>query len=111
LSTHPVSALWDGQRLRFSTTKARAKYRNLLADDRVTVCIPDPRNPLRYLEIRGRAKIADDADRTFINLIAREFMGIETYPYDPPGTERVTITIEIEKVVPSQVDVSSTRRG
>jgi PPOX class probable F420-dependent enzyme len=110
LSTHPISALWDGGRLRFSTTKARAKYCNLLNDNRVTICIPDPRNQLRYLEIRGRGKIADDADRSFINLIAREFMGVETYPYDPPGTERVTITIEIEKVVPSRVDIASPGR-
>jgi PPOX class probable F420-dependent enzyme len=106
LSTHPISALWDGEKLRFSTTKSRAKYRNLMHDNRVTVCIPDPNNQLRYLEIRGRATLADDPDGSFINQIAKEFMGIDTYPYDPPGTERVTVTIDIEKVVPSRVNVA-----
>jgi PPOX class probable F420-dependent enzyme len=95
--------LWDGDTLRFSTGKSRRKVRNLRLDDRVTVCIPDPKNPVRYLEIRGHAEIADDADRGFINRIAREFMGMETYPYDPPGFERVTVTIRIAQVSASAV--------
>ena len=57
ISNHPVSILWDGEHVRFSTTKARRKYRNLLADDRITLSIPDPTNIWRYLEIRGRAVV------------------------------------------------------
>jgi PPOX class probable F420-dependent enzyme len=106
LSTNPVSTLWDGGRLRFSTAKSRKKYRNLMRDNRVTVCIPDPKNAMRYLELRGRAAMEDDADRSFIDLIAKEFMGLEHYPFDPPGTERVTVTIEIEQVAPSQVNIA-----
>jgi len=106
LSTNPVSTLWDGSRLRFSTAKSRKKYRNLLQDDRVTVCIPDPKNAMRYLEIRGRATMADDTDRGFIDLIAKEFMGMDHYPYDPPGIKRVTVTIAIEQVAPSQVNIA-----
>ena len=103
ISTHPVSLLWDGEDLRFSSGKSRQKVRNLRADDRITVCIPDPGNALRYLEIRGHADIADDPDRRFIDRIAKEFMGVETYPYDPPGFERVTITIRIAQVSGSAV--------
>jgi PPOX class probable F420-dependent enzyme len=103
ISTLPVSLLWDGESLRFSSMKSRQKVRNLRADDRITVCIPDPRNPLRYLEIRGHAEIEDDPDRRFIDRIAKEFMGVDKYPYDPPGAERVTITIRIEQVSGSAV--------
>jgi len=106
ISTNPVSTLWDGSQLRFSTAKSRKKYRNLLRDNRVTVCIPDPKNPMRYLEIRGRATLEDDTDRSFIDLIAKEFMGMERYPYDPPGMKRVTVTIVIEQVAPSQVNIA-----
>jgi PPOX class probable F420-dependent enzyme len=95
--------LWDGEKLRFSSVKSRQKVRNLRADDRITVCIPDPANPLRYLEIRGHAEIEDDPDRQFIDRIAREFMGTDKYPYDPSGTERVTITVRIEQVSGSAV--------
>ena len=103
ISTHPVSLLWDGERLRFSSGKTRQKIRNLRADDRITACIPDPGNPLRYLEIRGRAAIEGDAERTFIDRIAKEFMGVDRYPYDPPSFERVTVTILIEQVSGSAV--------
>jgi PPOX class probable F420-dependent enzyme len=103
ISSHPVSLLWDGERFRFSSGKSRQKVRNLLADDRITACIPDPGNPMRYLEIRGHAEIEDDPDRRFIDRIAEEFMGVDTYPYDPPGFERVTITIRIAQVSGSAV--------
>ncbi len=103
ISTHPVSLLWDGERLRFSSGKSRQKIRNLRADDRITACIPDPANPLRYLEVRGRAAIEDDPERKFIDRIAKEFMGVDTYPYDPPGFARVTVSILIEQVSGSAV--------
>jgi PPOX class probable F420-dependent enzyme len=98
LSVHPISVLWQDGHVRFSTLKSRGKYRNLLRDARVSLCIPDPGNIMRYVEIRGRASLADDRDRAFINAIARHFMNVPEYPYDAPGDERVTVTLEIEQV-------------
>jgi hypothetical protein len=98
ISNHPVSILWDGEHVRFSTTKARRKYRNLLADDRITLSIPDPTNIWRYLEIRGRAVVKDDRDRTDINAVARKYMGQDVYPFDGPEDERVTVTVHVEQV-------------
>jgi len=98
LSVHPVSVIAEPGRLSFSTMKDRGKVRNLRQDDRVSVCIPDPANPLRYIEVRGRARLEDDHDRAFIDRIAREFMGLDRYPYDPPGAERITVVVEIEQV-------------
>lgn len=98
LSVHPVSVIVDGDELRFSTLKGRGKLRNLAQDSRLSVCMPDPANPLRFVELRGHARMEPDPDRTFINRIAREFMGIEHYPYDRPGAERVTIVMKIEQV-------------
>lgn len=98
LSVHPVSTIVEGEELRFSTLKDRGKVRNIRADDRVSVCIPDPANPLRYVELRGHARIEADPERRFIDRIAREFMGVDRYPYDPPGAERVTIVVAIEQV-------------
>jgi len=98
LSVHPVSVIAEAGTLKFSTMKDRGKVRNLLHDNRVSVCIPDSANPLRYIEVRGRARIEADSDRSFIDRIAREFLGVERYPYDPPGAERVTVVVEIEQV-------------
>jgi PPOX class probable F420-dependent enzyme len=98
MSTTPMAVLFDGEHLRLSTTKDRRKHRNLLADDRITVCVPHRNNPNRYVEVRGRAVVDDDVDRAFIDSIAAAYMGVDRYPFDPPEAERVTITVIAEHV-------------
>ncbi|WP_150293197.1 pyridoxamine 5'-phosphate oxidase family protein [Sphingobium estronivorans] len=98
LSVHPVSALLEEGQVRFSTLKTRGKYKNLVKDDRVSLCLIDPQNPMRYLEIRGRAVLADDPDRVFIDSIARHHMGMDQYPYDAPDAQRATVTIDVAEV-------------
>ncbi len=98
LSVTPVALLFDDGVVRFSTTKDRKKYRNLLLDDRITMTVAHRNNPNRYVELRGRAVLDDDADREFIDRIAQHYMGVDTYPFDRPGQERVTVTVVVEHV-------------
>ena len=98
VSVTPMALLFDGDCLLLSTTKDRKKYRNLCADDRVTVCVPHRNNPNRYVEVRGRAVLVDDTDRSFIDSIAKAYMGVDVYPFDRPGQERVTIRVLAEHV-------------
>jgi PPOX class probable F420-dependent enzyme len=98
LSITPVSAIWDGGHIKFSTKTGRGKHRNLLADTRISACIQHATEPFRYLEIKGRARIEDDPDRSFVNAIARRFLGLDEYPADKPGEERATVIIDIEDV-------------
>jgi PPOX class probable F420-dependent enzyme len=98
LSNNPVALIWDGRHVRFSTRKKLVKYRSLREDPRIALSIPDPTNIWRYLEIRGRAELEDDADRAFIDSIARKYMGVDRYPYDLPTDERVTVTVHAEQV-------------
>jgi PPOX class probable F420-dependent enzyme len=98
MSTTPMAVLFDGTHMLLSTTKDRKKYRNLCADDRITVCVAHRNNPNRYVEVRGRAVLTDDADRSFINSIARAYMGVDVYPFDTPTAERVTIRVIAEHV-------------
>ena len=98
LSVNPVAVVFDGDCVRVSTTRDRVKYRNLRADPRCAISIPQRDNPNVYIEIRGRAELEDDADRRFIDRIAQLYMGQEHYDLDPPGAERVTITIHAEQV-------------
>jgi PPOX class probable F420-dependent enzyme len=93
LSNNIVAFNWDGEYVRFSTVKSRQKYKNLAKDPRVALCIMDPDNAWRYLEIRGHVEREDDKDRTFINSIAKKYMDVDVYPYDRPGDERVTFTV------------------
>jgi PPOX class probable F420-dependent enzyme len=98
MSTNPVSMLYDGKRLRVSTVRSRKKVRNLVADERVTLCVVQPGNLNRYVEIRGRGVVEPDVDRAFINEIARVYMGVDEYPFDAPGDERVVVTVIPEQV-------------
>lgn len=98
LANNVVAFVWDGAHVRFSTLKARQKYKNLANDSRVCLCIVDPANPWRYLEIRGNVEISDDTDRSFINSIAKKYMQQDVYPFDKPGDERVTF-----KVIPTRI--------
>lgn len=98
LSTVPVGVVREGDVLKISTLSDRQKVRNLEADTRITVCVPDPEDPRRYVEIRGVADLVDDTDRSYIDSFARQYMGVDRYPYDPPGSSRTTITVRARRV-------------
>jgi PPOX class probable F420-dependent enzyme len=51
-----TSVVWcdfDGEYVRVNTMRGFAKERNMRRDTRVTLLCYDPREPLRYLEVRG----------------------------------------------------------
>lgn len=98
ISANPVSILWESGRIRFTTLKDRMKVRNLLADPRISLCAMHPDNVLHYLEVRGHAELEDDADRAFVDRIAMKYMGRERYPFDPPGAQRVIVTVVPEQI-------------
>ncbi len=65
---------WDGRRVRFSHTSTRQKYRNLLADGRVSFHVQDPENAYRTLEVRGRVESMDpDPDAVFYRSLQRRY--------------------------------------
>lgn len=111
ISANPVSMLWENGQVRFSTVKNRMKYKNLVRDARLTLCISSPEDPLYYIEIRGRAQMEDDVKREFIDRIAQKYLGMESYPYDNPGDERVTVTIIPEQVSARGIQLTEDAKG
>jgi PPOX class probable F420-dependent enzyme len=88
----------DGTHILINTAEGRIKDRNLQARPRVAVCIPDPKDPYRYIQIRGRvvARTHKGADE-HIDLLNRRYVGV---PFTPkPGQVRV-----IYKILPEHVD-------
>jgi PPOX class probable F420-dependent enzyme len=98
MSTNPVAMLFDGTHVRISTTADRKKVRNLQADDRITVCVVQPGNLNRYVEIRGRAELEPDEDRSFIDAIAQRYMRADRYPFDKDWQVRITVTVIPESI-------------
>jgi PPOX class probable F420-dependent enzyme len=89
---------WDGTHLLFSQTTTRQKLRNIERDPRIALSIVDPTNDYRYLEIRGRVvRIDPDPDKAFIDAMAQKYMGVEQYPWNRPGEERVIVVVEPER--------------
>jgi PPOX class probable F420-dependent enzyme len=88
---------WDGQRVRFSHTNNRQKYRNLLADGRVSFHVQDPENAYRTLEVRGRVESMErDPDATFYRSLQQRY-GSDVPVYD--ADIRVVIVVEPTKFV------------
>lgn len=106
ISTTPVTFDWDGEFVRFSTLKSRVKYRNLLANPQITMCIVSPGDFTRYIEIRGVAEMTDDPGGQFNLAIFKRLTGQDEFPFDEPDAERVTV-----KIIPSKISTPSLYGG
>ncbi len=92
---NPVWFGWDGQYLKFSQTTTRQKAKNLERDPNIALSIVDPENPYRYLEVRGTvARVDPDPEKAFIDEMANKYLGVEKYPWNQPGDERIIILVE-----------------
>jgi PPOX class probable F420-dependent enzyme len=95
-----VTPVWcdyiDGQ-LRINSARGRIKDRNMRREPRVALCLLDPENPYRYMEIRGRiVEITEHGADDHINRLAKKYLGVDDYPYRQPDEVRVLYRIEID---------------
>ena len=95
--------LYDEGEIRLSLNTSRRKTQNLRARDRCTLLILDLKNPMRYLEIRGRARIEADDDHAFAHKLHSKY-GADVAAYDQPGDRRVVVTVVPTRIRP--VDMS-----
>src|SRR5690606_172660 len=78
---HPqTQIMWvgaDDEHVIINTQLDRQKYRNVLADPRVTVTVFDADNPYRYVEARGRVARTQDgaAAAASIDELSRKYTG------------------------------------
>ncbi len=93
----PVWFHWDGSHLRFGTLQGRQKYRNLRRDPAIALCIVDPWDSARYLEVRGQViDIEDDADGHLARAVLRKYTGADDAPWLQPDPGRVAIVVRPE---------------
>ena len=97
-----VTPVWcdlhDG-RIRINTAKGRRKHRDMVERPQVTVMALDPENPFRYLEVRGRVvEITEEGADALIDLLAKQYLGVDVYPNHNPDETRITCTIEPEVI-------------
>ncbi|GGR04734.1 PPOX class F420-dependent enzyme [Actinoplanes ianthinogenes] len=100
-----TSVVWvtrDGDDLLMSTQAGRRKDKNLRRDPRASLTVIDRNDASRYIEVRGRVTITEDAERAFAARLAEEYEGPgagETYRQLPPEVVRVVIRLTPERVL------------
>jgi PPOX class probable F420-dependent enzyme len=95
-----VSEVWflaDDDTIKISLNTTRKKVRNLRDNPAATVFILDLANPLRYLEIRGDARLVPDDDYELASRVGAKY-GADIRTFDPPEATRVQVVIEPVRV-------------
>ncbi len=100
--TPQLTPVWfntDGTHILINTAEGRIKERNMRARPEVTMCIADPDNPYRYLQIRGIVigYTYEGADE-HIDALNFKYHGVKKYSSRRPGEKRVLFIINPEKV-------------
>ncbi len=95
-----VTPLWfntDGQHILLNSAKGRTKDRNMRAEPRVALVITDPKDPYRFVQVRGRVvEITEQGALDHINALSVKYHG---KPWTPTaGQIRVIYRILPEKV-------------
>ncbi|MBA4380140.1 MAG: PPOX class F420-dependent oxidoreductase [Anaerolinea sp.] len=97
-----VTPVWfntDGEYILVNSAKGRVKDRNMRARPTVALCIADPANPYRYLQIHGKViEFTTEGADAHIDALAFKYQGVPKYPYRQPGEIRVIYKIQAEKV-------------
>ena len=97
-----LSAVWflhDDGEVKVSLHETRQKTKNLRTNPAVNLFVLDPQNPLRYLEIRGDAELADDRDYAFAAKVGAKYGGADLRQMDGDDQRRVVATIRSARVV------------
>ncbi|MEU3791614.1 PPOX class F420-dependent oxidoreductase [Streptomyces fructofermentans] len=105
-----TSVVWvarDGDDLLVSSTAGRRKVRNVERDARVSLTVYDRADPLRYLEVRGTATVAEDRGRELAAALAEQYEGPgagQEYLDLPPEVVRVVLRITPRRLVGTFAD-------
>ncbi len=98
-----VTPIWfntDEEHILINSAAGRIKDKNMRARPTVALCITDPANPYRYLQIRGKVvEITTEGADEHIDALAFKYTGREKYPNRKPGEQRVTY-----KILPIKID-------
>ncbi len=100
--TPQVTPVWfntDGEHILINSAAGRIKDKNMRARPNIAVCITDPSNPYRYLQIHGKVvEYTTEGADEHIDKLSFKYRGTEKYANRKPGEQRVTYKIQPIKI-------------
>jgi PPOX class probable F420-dependent enzyme len=82
-----VTPVWfntTGEYILINSAKGRTKDLNMRARPQVALAIADPKDPYRYIQIRGQVvAITEEGAREHINALSTKYTGNPVYPGNP----------------------------
>lgn len=99
-NTVQVNPMWyefDGERIRFTHTNYRQKFRNLKHNPSMALSITDPVSPTHYLEVRGKLiEVIPDPEGAFYVRLQNRYGNPSTTP-PRDKADRVVLVMSIER--------------
>jgi PPOX class probable F420-dependent enzyme len=97
-----TTAVWflhdvEADVIRISIADVRKKFRNLSENPNMTFFLLDPQNQLKYIEIRGTVTMEPDPTKALMLQLGDKH-ATDVSGYDPPGTNRVRVTLSPTRV-------------
>lgn len=100
--TPQVNPMWfsyDGEHIRFTHLRTRAKFRNLQANPGMALSLLDPEDPFSYLEVRGRlVDVVDDPTGAFYVELQNRYGNPSTVP-PPDAADRVILLMSVDRLL------------
>jgi len=95
----PVWFNTDGKHILINSASGRVKDRNMRRNPNVAVMIIDPRDPYRYIQIRGKViEITTQDARQHINALSKKYTGRDIFISESSDEIRVIYKILPEKI-------------
>ncbi len=99
-----LTPIWfntDGKHIVINSALGRVKDRNMRRDNRIAFIITDPKNPYRYIQIRGSVvEITTEGARDHIDILAKKYTGADRYTSFTPNEIRV-----IYRILPDNLNI------
>ena len=97
-----VTPVWfntDGENILINSAAGRIKDKNMRARPNIALCIADPSDPYRYIQIQGKVVeyTIEGADE-HIDALSFKYTGNKKYRSRNPDEQRVTYKIQPTKI-------------
>ncbi len=97
----PVWVDTDGENVLVNTAVGRVKEKNVARDPRVSVSVPDWKNPYSFVSVNGVVvkKTTGKEAEDHIDKMAKKYAGVEKYTNRKPGERRILLTIKPKRIL------------